>query len=173
MEKDLVLKKYLLKLDSENIPNKKYYKIVPFLANIYANNINDLKELIGIGNLAVTEALDACSFLASGNDLSEQIEEILIIEYNYYLSLKLEGQTLECENTTSYYDNIDSKIDVSSILENLNDFEKEYILFKYGFYDEIMHSNKECCNEFNIENTFEKLFENKLMKKMRKIYFLK
>lgn len=172
MEKDLILKKYLLKLDGENMPNKKYYKLVPFLANIYADNIYDLKELIGIGNLAVTEALDAYGFLASRIDLSKQIEEILITEYNYYLSLKSEEKTLAFENDTSYFDNIDSKIDAASIIENLSDFEKKYVLFKYGFYDEIMHSKKECFNEFNMENNFGKLFEIKLIKKIRKIYFV-
>lgn len=163
---NLILNKYLKELKTTEFENRNYYKLVPFVARIFADNNEDLKELISIGNLAITEALDSYK-----PDLNTLIEALLV-EYCYYLSMKKDFVSIYNKDLNlSYVNNNDMKTDTLKILENLYDFEREYILYKYGFYDGQMHTKNECYNEFAIEKDFGNLFENKLMKKTRKIYF--
>ena len=177
MNVDLLLKTYLSDLKNLDVKYIDYYKMVLLLSKIYANNEDELKELICIGNLVTSNILNIFSDFLQNKDLLCFVELAVLVEYSYYFSEKeldeINTVNNNCFNklTEIDYRITDLKIDINNVISKLSDFEKKYIFYKYGFYDGYVHSTRECFNEFNIERNYAKSFDKRLLKKIRNIYF--
>lgn len=165
MNNNLELSYYLSILNNEKLLYKDYHELIILVANDFANNQEDLKKLITVGFTIVNNMINKFKLEINKVEIKAQIIKILIIEFQKCLQIN-KNIIISEKCFQNEYTPVEK-------FDTLSDFEKQYILYKYGLYDGKEHSSQECFYMFDIEKHLGKLLEEKMLKKLRLNYFSK